>query len=121
MPKKKIDNSTLLRNVSRVVLNKAALIDEQPCARVLGGPSNVQRAALVGLQNSDILGLITAHLVVNYCLNENKSTEETQQFKAGVTGFITFLADCAQETEKTKAKAALEKRKKEDKNTVDGP
>jgi len=93
---------TLIDNLAKVTLNKAAY--KGPiCERVLGGSGNLSRAASLGLQNSDILGLIQAHLVMDYCLTSGKSAEEITAFKDGVSGFVLFLGSCA--TEQAKAKS----------------
>lgn len=110
MVNKSFDNSKnqILSNVTKVVLNKAALQELLPCARVLGGHSNVIRAATLGLQNSDLFGLILAHLMITRTMGvgldgkvtARKSTEQMEEFAAGASGFIEFMAQCAQEVTK---------------------
>nr|QGH72383.1 MAG: hypothetical protein [Podoviridae sp. ctka020] len=118
--KKSKSHDKLLGDITKVTLNKMALMGESPFIRALGGEANVQRAALLGLQNSDIIGLITAHLVVCRCIGidavteepiGDKSAEQIKEFKAGVTAFIDFMAACARETEKIKQKKLEQQQK----------
>lgn len=84
-------------NAAKVVLNKAAFIGSKPCERALGGKANVVRASTVGLQNSDLFGLISAHLVLKRFTEKSQSGEVNQAYKDGVSDFVLFLAECAQE------------------------
>lgn len=97
------NNDRLIENTAKVVINKMENPQMSLCQRVLGGHSNVARAANVGLSNGDLFGLITAHLILNYCLGEEgapeRSTLEVKAFKEGVAAFPKFLAQCALEIE----------------------
>lgn len=84
-------------NMAKAVLNKAAYQNSPPCERALGGKGNVTRAATMGLQNSDLFGLISAHLVVKRLTEKTQSGEVNQAYKDGVSDVILFLADCASE------------------------
>lgn len=84
-------------NTAKVVLNKAAFQSSPPCERVLGGKSNVVRAATLGLQNSDILGMVSAHLVIKHVTEKDGTSSENRAYKDGVADFVLFLADCASE------------------------
>lgn len=123
MANKVFDNQRdlIMSNVSKVVLNKAALQDQLPCARALGGHSNVIRAATLGLQNSDLFGLVLAHLVLCRSLGIDpitnkptgrKSTEQMEEFGAGVASFVEFMAECAKEI-KRHDELAMEQHKKQ--------
>lgn len=97
-----MDNETIFDNTAAVVNNKTALIKSKACERALGSKNNVIRASTAGLQNSDLFRLMTAHLLLTYCLENDKSTEQVKEYKAGLTDFVVFMAKCAQELEADK-------------------
>ena len=95
----------LIENVAAVTSNKQALLTSPPCERVLGS-NNVVRAATLGLQNSDLLGLITAHLLVKRLTERNDSGEVNKAYKDGLVDFTLFLAECVTELEANKQQSA---------------
>lgn len=97
-----MDNNTIFENTASVVNNKTAQVKSLECERALGGKNNVIRASAAGLQNSDLFALITAHLLLKYCLENDKSAEQIREYKAGLTDFTIFLARCSQELQMTK-------------------
>jgi len=104
-------NETLLENTATVVLNKQVLTKAPPCERALGSKANVTRASVLGLQNTDLLNLIQANLIMDYCLTQNKSALEIAAYKEGVSGFIAFLAQCVLEQEANRQQEAAKQTK----------
>lgn len=98
-------DKSLLENTAKVVSNQMASPEATECERALGSRSNLVRAVTLGLQNSDLIGLIRAYLVMNYCLgkpfaeNPNKNTEQIKSYKEALSDFINFLTNSAIELE----------------------
>jgi len=94
-----MDNS-LIDNLAKVKQNQTSFVRSSNCERVLGGKNNLVRAAVLGLHNSDLLGLITTYLTMNFVILNKNSSEINGAYMKAYADLTDFLLNCVEENNK---------------------
>jgi hypothetical protein len=77
--------------------NRAQNREVYPCEKVLGDLSRVYRMADLYTSNADLIELIVANELLEYCSTETFTTEEYAAFRKGVQKIGEFMGECAKE------------------------
>lgn len=92
MVSKKTD--PIFENATKVTKNKVEFRGSTPCERVLGGQGNLILTAGLSIGYSEVIGIITAHLVLKYVFGEKeRDSKEINAYKQFGADFIKFLTE----------------------------